>query len=314
MSYNFSETVFPSADGKSTVYAELYTPRTVSSRGIIQLSHGMIDYVGRYRELADYLTDRGYILAGNHHLGHGKTAPSPEDFGYFAERDGTELVLKDLHTMNSMLRHTFPTLPLILFGHSMGSFLARLYVVKYPNTVKGAVIHGTAGPNPALPAGKLLAKLVRAMNGSHYRSGLLKSLSIGAYQKKFGKEGPNAWLTRDSSQVADHDDDKYSNFDFTASGYIDLFDMLQRCNSSSWYAEYPKSLPTLIMSGDRDPVGSFGKGPRHVYKSLLVAGCESVTLKAYEGARHELFKETCREEVFSDLVGWLDGVVAKCKF
>lgn len=314
MSYNFSEIRFPSADGSNEVYAELYTPRTASSRGIVQLSHGMIDYVGRYGNLAEYLTDRGYILAGNHHLGHGKTASSPDDFGYFAERGGVELLLDDLHTMNSTLRHTFPTLPLVMLGHSMGSFLARLYAVKYPNSLKGVVFHGTAGPNPALPAGRLLARAIRAMNGSHYRSGLLKSLSIGAYQKKFKKEGVNAWLTRDAEQIADHDEDKFSNFDFTASGYIDLFDMLRRCNLSSWYSEYPKSLPTLIMSGDGDPVGSFGKGPRHVYKSMLVAGCESVMLKTYEGARHELFKEINRDEVFSDLVAWLDGVVEKCKF
>ena len=314
MSYNFSELKFPSADGKNTVYAELYTPRNASSKGIIQLSHGMIDYVGRYGNLAEYLTDRGYILAGNHHLGHGRTASSHDDFGYFAESGGTDLLLEDLHKMNSMLRHTFPTLPLIMFGHSMGSFLARLYAAKYPNTLKGAIIHGTAGPNPVLPAGKLLARMIRSMNGTHYRSGLLKSLSIGAYQKKFKKEGVNAWLTREADQIADHDEDKFSNFDFTVSGYIDLFDMLGRCNSSAWYREYPRSLPTLIMSGDGDPVGAFGKGPRHVYKSLLVAGCENVTLKMYEGARHELFKETNRDEVFADLVDWLDGVTSKCKF
>ncbi len=309
MNYNFSEMRYPSSDGKSTVYTEIYTPRLASSRAVVQLAHGMIDYVGRYRELADYLTARGFILIGNHHLGHGKTATSEDELGFFAERDGAQLVIKDMLTLNEYIHRTFPTLPVFIMGHSMGSFLARLYVEKHPRTVSGAIFHGTAGPNPALPAGRLLASLIIALRGSHHRSALLKSLSIGAYQKAFESEGKNAWLTRVAEQVADHDDDPYSNFDFTASGYRDLFWLLSSSNRKGWYSSLPKSMPMLVMSGEDDPVGNYGKGPRHVYKNLLLAGCADVTLKTYGKARHELFKEENRAEVFSDLVGWLDSAM-----
>lgn len=314
MNYNFSETTYPSSDGKNTVYAEIYTPKSRSAIGIVQISHGMVDYIGRYAELADYLTGKGFVVAGNHHLGHGKTAASESDLGFFADADGVGLLLADLHEMNRYLRREFPTLPLILFGHSMGSFLARLYVAEHPHTVKGVVIHGTAGPNPAVGAGKLVASLVAALRGKRHRSGLLTSLSIGAYEKKFKSEGRCGWLTRETSLVEGRERDPYTSFRFTASAYRDLFSMLSDCNAKSWYRAYPKGLPTLIASGECDPVGDFGKGPRHVYKSLLIAGCEDVTLKTYGGARHELFNEKNRYEVFSDLAEWLSAVVDKSKF
>lgn len=313
MNYNFSEKTFPSSDGVHTIYAEIYTPKTASARGVIQLAHGMIDYVGRYKDMADYLAKEGFILAGNHHLGHGKSVKSESEFGYFAKSGGVDFVIEDMHTMNKQLREMFPTLPIIIFGHSMGSFLTRLYVEKYPHSIKGAVIHGTAGPNPALPMGKLLAKLIIAMRGGYHKSGMLKGLAIGAYQKKYKKEGKNAWLSTDAEMIADHDDDTFSNFDFTASGYYDLFTMLHACNKKSWFENYPKNLSTLVMAGEEDPVGANGKGPRYVYKNLLVSGVQDVTLKMYSNDRHELFKEADREKVFADLVIWLNEVIEKTR-
>lgn len=313
MNYNFSEKTFPSSDGIHTIYAEIYTPKTASARGVIQLAHGMIDYVGRYKDMADYLAKEGYILAGNHHLGHGKSVKNEDEFGYFAKSGGVDYVIEDMHRMNKQLREMFPTLPIIIFGHSMGSFLTRLYVEKYPHSIKGAVIHGTAGPNPALPMGKLLAKLIIAFRGGYHKSNILKGLAIGAYQKKYKKEGKNAWLSTDAEMIADHDDDAFSNFDFTASGYYDLFTMLHACNKKAWFENYPKNLATLVMAGEDDPVGANGKGPRYVYKNLLIKGAQDVSLKMYPDDRHELFKEADREKVFSDLVTWLNEVVEKTR-
>ena len=314
MSYNFSEITFPSSDGKSVVYAEIYTPKNRSAVGIVQISHGMIDHIGRYRELINYLTNIGYVVAGNHHIGHGRTASKPEDLGFFADKGGVDFLIEDLHEMNRYLRREFPTLPLILLGHSMGSFLARLYAVRYPHTVKGLVIHGTAGANPAVGPGRFVAKCVMLFKGKRHRSGLLTALSVGPYVKSFKKDGKNGWLTREGAMVADRESDPYTLFTFTSSAYHDLFTMLGASNKKEWYKSYPKHLSTLVMSGDADPVGSFGKGPRQVYKNLLIAGCDDVTLKMYEGARHELFNESNRLEVFSDLAAWLESTVNKNKF
>ena len=311
MNYNFSETVFPSKDGSHTIYAEIYTPKHRSALGIVQISHGMIDYVGRYKYLIEYLTGEGYIVAGHHHLGHGKSVTKSEDYGFFAEKGGDELVVRDMHTMNRYLRDTFPALPLVVMGHSMGSFITRLYVERYPHSMQGVIIHGTSGPNPLLPMGRFLAGAISKLRGARHRSRLLKKLAFGSYNKKFPKsEGADAWLTREVDLVADRPNDKYTNFIFTASGYRDLFSMIKECNSDTWFKEYPKALSTLIMSGDMDPVGNYGKGPDYVYKNLLIAGCSEVSLKLYRGARHELFLETeeCRNEAFSDMVSWLRGI------
>ena len=136
---------------------------------------------------------------------------------------------------------------------------------------------------------------------------MLKNIAFSGYNSHFDKnEGKNAWLTRDGEAIKGHDDDEFSNFTFTVSAYRDLFTMLESCNRKEWFFEYPKSLPTLIVSGDEDPVGKYGKGPMYVYKRLLISGCEKLTLKIYSGARHELFLETNRQEVFAHLLSWLN--------
>ena len=307
MNYNFSEITYPSRDGKNTVYACLYTPKFCTAKGIVQIVHGMVDYVERYEPLAEFLTGEGYIVAGNHHLGHGKTAASAEDLGFFGEEPSVDILLRDMHTMNRYLRDTFPALPLVIFGHSMGSFLARLYVEKYPHSIKGAVIHGTSGPIKVVGMGKLLASIIKKSKGARHRSKKLTNIALGSYNSHFPKEeGHNAWLTRDLEAVKGRDDDSFTNFTFTASAYYDLFSMLQSCNRREWFETYPKALPTLIVSGDEDPVGKYGKGPMQVYKRLLISGCEKLSFKIYSGARHELFLETNRDEVFADLLLWLN--------
>lgn len=310
MNYNFNEYRFPSADGKNTIYAEIYTPKHVAPRGIVQLAHGMIDYTGRYTALASFLCDHGFIFAGNHHLGHGKSVADSKDFGFFAERDGYKYVIKDVHSMNKYLHKTHPDLPIILLGHSMGSFISRIYVAEYPSTVSGLIIHGTGGPNPLVGVGKLLAKIITSFYGSHHRSELINNMAFGSYNKRYPKEeGHNAWLTRDLLKVADRDTNEFTSFKFTVSGYTDLFTFLAASNSKSWFKRYPTKMPTLIMSGDMDPVGNYGKGPAYVYKQLMINGASDVTLKMYEGARHELFKEINADEVFLDILTWLEGVI-----
>lgn len=309
MNYNLNEIRFPSSDGKNTIYAEIYTPKNANPRGVVQLAHGMIDYTGRYTALADFLAEKGYILAGHHHLGHGKSAATPEDLGHFADRGGYRYVLDDVHSMNKYLHKTFPSLPVVLLGHSMGSFISRLYVAEHPHSVSGIIIHGTGGPNPLVGVGKGLAGVIRAIYGPRHRSALINKMAFGSYNSRFPKEeGHNAWLTRDLERVKDRDTNEFTSFEFTVSSYIDLFAFLGNSNSKSWFKSYPKNLPTLIMSGDMDPVGNYGKGPRYIYKQLMLSGVENVKLKMYEGARHELFNETNCDEAFLDILAWLEGV------
>ncbi len=312
MSYRREKFSFPSSDGINTVSAEAFIPVGADIVGIVTLSHGMRDYVGRYLNLAEYLTERGYILAGNDHLGHGETAASADDLGYFAAKDGYSFVLDDLYRMNAEIRNRYPSLPVVLMGHSMGSFLSRLYAEKYSDSIDGVIIHGTGGRNPLLGVGKALIALIRKIKGDRHRSPLVTGIAFGSYNKNFDKsEGDEAWLTRDGGQIKGRDTDPFCVFTFTAAGYADLFNMIGLCNSDAHFSAYPKSLPTLILSGGDDPVGDYGKGVRFVYDKLSAAGVEKLSMKLYPGARHELFNETNRQEVFADIYGWLTEVAAK---
>ena len=311
MNYSFYDFYYPSSDGKNKIYAEVYEPTQGQVRAVIQLAHGMVDYVGRYTEIADYMTGEGFVFAGNHHLGHGKTASSHEDLGFFANHGGEDYLLRDMYEMNRRLREKYPGVPLIVMGHSMGSFITRLYLERYPESLDAVIIHGTAGKNPLLPMGRFVTGFIRRFHNQHYRSRFVNSLALGAYNKAFPvTEGNRAWLSRDRALASRTDE--YTDFIFSVSAYADLFKMLSECNSKRWYREYPKALPTLIVSGTDDPVGGKNaKGPREVYDGLSAEGCEALTLKLYEGARHELFKEINREEVFTDLTSWIESVILK---
>ena len=308
MSYIHRDVTFPSTDGKNTIHAELFVPSDNNISAVVQISHGMMDYVGRYRGMAEAFSRSGIALCGHDHLGHGDSVKTPDDYGFFASRGGYNFVIDDVKGMNDLIRREFPGVPVVLLGHSMGSFIARLYALNYGDSIDGLIIHGTAGPNPATGAGLLLVKLLRAIKGERHRSKFVCSLADGGYNKGFDPaEGSGAWLTRDPSMVADRVGNPKNDFIFTLAGYEDLFCFLGECNHPSWFRGFPKELPTLIVSGENDPVGGFGKGVRYVYDNLKKNGAD-VSLKLYPGARHELFMETNREEVFSDLITWVGGI------
>ena len=309
MNYLHKDITFPSSDGKNTIHAELFVPSDNNIKGVVQIAHGMMDYIGRYKGMAEALCANGIAIAGNDHLGHGDTVSTPDDYGFFASKNGYNYVIDDVKKMNDLIRSEIPGVPVILLGHSMGSFISRLYAIRYADSIDGLIIHGTAGPNPATGAGLLLVKIMRAFKGERYRSKFICSLADGGYNKGFDPaDGPNAWLTRDPSRVADRIGNPKNDFIFTLAGYEDLFNFLGDCNDAKWFREFPSTLRTLVVSGEDDPVGGFGKGVRYVYDNLKKNGAD-VELKLYPGARHELFFETNRDEVFSDLIKWVEGVI-----
>ena len=308
MNYIHKDITFLSSDGKNTIHAELFVPSDNNVHGVVQIAHGMMDYIGRYKGLAAALCAAGYVLAGNDHLGHGDSVKTAGDYGFFANKNGYNYVIDDVKKMNDIIRAEFLGVPVTLLGHSMGSFISRLYAVKYRDSLDALIIHGTAGPNPATGAGKLIVKILRGIKGDRHRSKFICSLADGGYNKGFDPaDGPNAWLTRDVSLVADRIGNPKNDFIFTLAAYEDLFTFLGNCNSNEWFASFPKDLKTLVVSGEQDPVGGFGKGVRYVYDNLKKNGAK-VELKLYPGARHELFFETNRDEVFADLTTWVGSI------
>jgi alpha-beta hydrolase superfamily lysophospholipase len=295
---------FPSADGKTQVAGFFYTPN--EPKAVIQLSHGMCEYIERYEDMIEVLTAAGFAVCGNDHLGHGST--SPGSYGFMAEKNGYQLVLKDLYTMNTLGHEKYPGLPYFLLGHSMGSFYARWFAEKYPDSLDGLVISGTGGPSGLMPVGKALSSLLSILRGPKYVSMFMVKCSMGSYCKKI--ENPtsgNAWLSRDPAIWDKYADDERCNFPFTVSAYRDMLTAYIHVNREAWAQGLQKDLPIYIYSGEDDPVGDYGKGVRAVYELLQQAGLFDVTLRLYPGGRHEMHNEINKEEVFSELISWLEA-------
>lgn len=304
----FFEDSFISSEGTRRIKYAVWEPEG-APRGLLQLSHGMAEYVRRYDGFARFMADRGYLVFGNDHLGHGGSVDSPDDLGYMP-RGGADILADDLHLVAESAKARYPGVPHILLGHSMGSFVARLYLTRYGSELDGAIIMGSAGPGQPTAAGKLLARLTSALRGSHHRSPLIDSIAFGSYNKGLGKDAHKfAWLSRDESIVAAYDADPLCGYVFTADAFYVLFDLLGRVSAKSWPATVPADLPLFIVSGEADPVGAWGKGVTELYHRLRQAGCSRVTLRLYPEDRHEILNELDREVVCGDLLRWCEGII-----
>ena len=310
---SFEELTYLSSDGVTTVHAYLWIPHHCEPTAIVQLSHGMCEYISRYDEWARRFAEKGIIFCGNDHLGHGNTAASPDDLGYTARRGGADFIVEDLYTFSKTIKMRFPGLPLFLYGHSMGSFAARLYLTRYGEALSGALISGTAGPEAPTGIALKLVRMIARTKGARHRSKFITSLAFGAYNKRFGEENdPNAWLTRQKSVRERYAKDPFCHYVFTLAGYDTLFSLLGAVSSKHWAENVPKNLPILLFSGDADPVGNYGKGTREIYRRLKTAGC-NVTLKLYENGRHEMHNEENAQEVFDDLLDFLAKIPTPAK-
>ena len=295
---------FPSSSGKATIEA-LHWP-CENPRGVVQLCHGMCEHIGRYDEFAKFLNEHGFAVVGNNHLGHGASLIDGQ-FGYFGDDGAYNYLIEDLELLRKKASAIYPGVPYFLFGHSMGSFITRIYIARYGKYLDGAVICGTSGPNPLASVGQLLTKAVIALRGRTYVSHLLERVAGTDNLKRI----PNArtssdWLSRDEAKVDEFINDELCGFTFTCSAYLELARMLENVSDDAWFKSVPRELPLFIISGDADPVGRWGEGVKIVYENLCEAGVSNVTLKLYPGARHELLNEQNRGEVFDDVLAFFE--------
>lgn len=306
--------IYPSSNGKWRVSALICTPdEGTVVRGVVQLSHGMCEYIGRYDALARALCGAGLVFCGNDHLGHGATARlNREKLGYFGPRGSRKFLVEDLELLRREVAGRYPGVPYFLLGHSMGSFIARLYARRFGSSLSGLILSGTAGRNPAAPVGQALARGIELVKGPKYISERVYDLANGSFARAVpGAKTPVDWLSKDPEVCAAYLADPQCAFKFTVSAYYELFSMLEECNASQWYAAMPRRLPVYLLAGDRDPVGAMGSGPREVYQGLLRAGCQDVELRLWPGGRHEMLNETEQEEVRRELLAWLEKVMAR---
>ncbi|HSK69861.1 MAG TPA: alpha/beta fold hydrolase [Candidatus Limnocylindria bacterium] len=286
--------------------ATLWEPRG-EARAAVLISHGMAEHIARYDAFGRALAEAGYLTAGYNHLGHGDEAPLK---GHFAGRDGWGKAVADLKTAMDWLSGLAPGRKRVLFGHSMGSFLAREFTLRYPDALDALILSGTGWhPKPLALSGLLPARALCALGGERKKSRLLDKLAFGSNNRQFAVPEGLAfdWLSRDRAEVQKYMDDPLCGFVFTAGGFRDLFGGLLALSDTERLKVLPGTLPVRLVSGGDDPVGGQGKGVEAVAEQYRAAGLGNVTVKLYEGARHELLHETNRDEAMRDLIHWLDG-------
>ena len=302
------EFYFPSKDGNTEIHTIEWKPDK-EVKAVLQLCHGMVEYIGRYDEFAQFLCDKGYYVVGNDHLGHGKSVQAKSEYGFFNEKYGNVCVLGDIHTLRQRTAKKYPDVPYFMLGHSMGSSLLRQYIEMYGNGLAGVVLMGTVEDHSkaALLFGKRLCCIMAAFRGWHYRSKLVDDLAIGGYNKKFKPARTQAdWITSDYERLEKYATDPLCTFRFTVNAYYNMFlGMINMQRKESVYM-IPKGLPVLFVSGAEDPVGGFGKGVRKIYEKYRAAGIQDVALRLYTGDRHEILNETDRQQVYEDLLGWFE--------
>jgi len=304
------EASFPSASGLCKIHVCIWYPdenKYPKPIGVIQIAHGMVDHIERFEAMAEYFVERGFIAVGNDHLGHGDSVRSKEDWGYFADdRDCGTILVKDMHRLTGIMKKKYPDLPYVLIGHSMGSYLTRKYMMMYPDALDACVLLGTGNQRLSMvEAGRFAVFITECFQGDRYRSPLLKKLMFLGYNASIKQpQSENAWLTRESSIVEAYDKDEKCSFMFTVNAYKGMLNVIKFVIKDANIRLTRKTLPVLFAAGKQDPVGAYGEAVEKIYKKYA-QWLDDVELKLYEGCRHELHSETCREEIFEDLYQWI---------
>ena len=298
---------FESLEGQQ-IFVHKWLEEGESPRGVVQIAHGMAEHSGRYERFARELVKNGYIVYAHDHRGHGRTAGLAGEMGHFSDDNGWNLVVEDMYQLTGIIREEYPDLPIFLFGHSMGSLLSRDYISKYGQLLTGVILAGTVGdPGFAGRVGTFLARLERKLMGTRKRSVLINKLSFGGYNKTFQPARTEFdWLSRDKNEVDNYIDDPYCGNPCSTGFYYDLLSGIQSINKMDNINKVPKDLPIYFISGEQDPAGEMSKGVLGVYQKYKKAGLKEIRYKFYPEARHELLNEINRQEVFQDIINWLN--------
>ena len=293
-----------SSTGINKIHCRIWQDDEKEPKAVFQIAHGVSEYIERYDEFACFLASNGYIVCGNDHLGHGKSVDSFDDLGFTAEEDGDLRMIDDMHILYTIMHKRYPTLPYYLFGHSMGSFCARVYATSFWNELSGLILCGT-GELPSVAVVmeepiKLLCKKL-GTRASVPAALLDKMQTLMIRDAKTSKD----WLSRNEENVQNYINDPLCGADFKMSLVRDLISIANSACTDEWAYLVPPTLPILLVSGAKDPVGMNGKGVINVCDNLEDAG-HTPTCYLYPGDRHEILFEDDREKIFGDILAWLE--------
>ena len=292
-----------SQDGKTNIHAVKWQPNC-KPRGVVQIIHGMCEYAERYAPFAEFLATCGYLVCAEDHAGHGKSAATPADLGWFNDEHSLDTVIADIRTLHQTIKAEVGDLPYFILGHSMGSFFCRIYLSLYGSELAGAIIMGTGFKGSTLMNTALtMTRLNAAFKGWRNKSNFINSLAFGSYNKRFKSENNSlSWLSVDTENTEKYRADDYCNFKFTNNGYYILFSAIKSACAKKTISAVPKNLPVYFVAGNCDPVGDYGKGVIKAYGKFKKAGIQKVDITLYNDARHEILNDICKEQTYADLL------------
>ncbi len=310
MAIEKTEAYFNSSTGQNKIRTMIWKETDLTPIGVFQIAHGMAEHIDRYEEFAEFLAGNGFIVCGNDHLGHGKSATSIADLGFFAEKDGDKRLVDDMHILTQIMKRKYPDLPYFLFGHSMGSLCARVYTTHFGYELSGVIYCGT-GEVPAtadifLPVFNAVCDKMGANTDTKYIPKLFNAACnlMLEDKDKDAQKDMLAWLSKNAENRSEYEEDPFCGFPMKLGGYRDIFALAVECGARDWAEKVPKDLPVMIISGAKDPVGVSGRGPLCVADNLALAGIDP-TVILYPGDRHEILLEADREVVYKDILSWL---------
>lgn len=308
---SFSDFYFNSSNGCNRIRARVCTPEG-EPRAVIQIAHGIAEHIERYDDFMSFLAGNGFVVVGNDHLGHGKSYEKEEDKGFFAENNGWSFVVKDMDLLRTEMRKRYPDLPYVFFGHSMGSFLTRTYLINHPDSYDAAILSGTGHMGlPIVLGGLAAASLFVKLNGTRGDGTALNNIAFGAYCDKIDNpRTPYDWLSRDAQQVDKYIADPDCGFICKVSLYRDMMGGIKYITNRKNIEMMNKERPIYFMSGSADPVGEYGNGVEKAYNAFCNAGLRDVTIRLYPDGRHEMLNEINRTDVYTDILNWLNEKLA----
>lgn len=284
-------------------------------KGVIQLHHGLAEHSMRYDRLGSVLAENGFVLNAYDMRGHGHTAEDSiknkkGQFGKIADKDGFSRAVNDLYEITNALRLVYPGKKLFLLGHSFGSFVSQSFIQRFPSIFDGCILCGTCRQNKfLLHTGKFIAEVVKLFKGKNAPSKFLETLSFGSYNKKI--ENPKNkfdWLSANEMNVSMYDMDNWCGIPLTTSFYTDMLSGIIEIQKNKNVNKISKDLPIYLLYGQNDPVGNYGKSVKQLYNIYKKKGIKNVSIKEYEGCRHEILNETISDTVEKDIIDWFSQI------
>ncbi len=301
MDMKINEGFFESSNKVDKIAYRIWTPLDKAPKGVVQLSHGMNSYSAAYESFAEFLCENGYVVAAHDHAGHGRSVSLDGKFGVFAEKDGDVVLVSDMYSLYEIMKRKYKNLPYFLYGHSLGSFVARAFVAAYPDAVDGAVFSGSCSfLKLGFFAKRKMNSIVKKAPLEHFAE--VEKLFFGDFEKKMGKGG---WLTTNQERLLKNSYDPLYGRGLTALGYSDMYKLMEYISSDEWFKAVKGSLSALFISGELDPIGGYGEGIKEVAEKLN-GSLNDVSTLIYKDEKHETLGSLSDGKIKNDLLLWFN--------